>query len=404
MYPGAQVIPVYSPLHQPRLYATPSSSTSSPHTAPQFTQIQNRKFPHPLFSSPHTPKMQSAYHDPPSPPSPYITSSPTLSRKAHVTSSMIPPLPYDSPHLSHQFESLGTTSPAFMQPPILSNPIDPTSPPLAHQHIASHEFTPREGSPGTQIVVKCDVIFPPTPPLAHLDGSTSEDTSPSQGKALRVVFGSHPVQTAVHVLMSTGRSGAGQFCQLTATVPSWSSVGLTGRNNSVAVYVQVLAETHAIVETIFLGDFYYTASSARGMISSLFLLTLLVMNHPQFASTSKPLKRSGEVLESNRPSPNEFLHRRVLSNGPRLESPDVEPYLQLPVIYQPAHSSGKCLWLRHQWLTSSRWINLLFPLSRGFNYAPRSIRHLFASAESTQSHASYPGLRTARRARGTLSE
>jgi hypothetical protein len=45
------------------------------------------------------------------------------------------------------------------------------------------------------------------------------------------------------------------------------------------------------------------------------------------------LKRSGDLLESSRPSPNAFLHRGVLSGTPRLDSPEMGSYAQLPVVY-----------------------------------------------------------------------
>ena len=54
-----------------------------------------------------------------------------------------------------------------------------------------------------------------------------------------------------------------------------------------------------------------------------------------------PLKRGGESLESNRPSPNQFLHRRVLSNGPKIESPEMSQYSQMPPAYHTSPNPGK---------------------------------------------------------------
>lgn len=118
-----------------------------------------------------------------------------------------------------------------------------------------------------QLTVKCDV-FPPTPPPSNSEGSPPipSPAPPSRGKALRVVFGQHPVQTAVNLLMTEAGIGPGQLCQLTAIVPSWSTTGAAavGRSNRVPVYVQVLAETHAIVETVMMGEFAYTSTGQRG--------------------------------------------------------------------------------------------------------------------------------------------
>ena len=68
--------------------------------------------------------------------------------------------------------------------------------------------------------------------------------------------------------MATAKSAPGQLCQLTAVAPSWSSTGIAGagRANRVAVYVQVLAETHVIVETIMVGEFTYSSTGQRGQL------------------------------------------------------------------------------------------------------------------------------------------
>jgi hypothetical protein len=208
-----------------------------------------------------------------SPPSPYPPSSPRLSSSSYyylppastsyqpsMSSTVIPSRPYISPHLSYQFDSLTTTSPALLQNSMLPMHED--------QHLIVHEYGPQEGSQGAQIAIKCDVNFPATPPPSHAESSSLGPlpVRSSAGKALRVVFGQHPVQTTVHLLMAQARIGPGQLCQLTATVPSWSSTGAAGmgRSNRVPVYVQVLAETHAIVETVMMGEFAYTSTGPRG--------------------------------------------------------------------------------------------------------------------------------------------
>lgn len=56
------------------------------------------------------------------------------------------------------------------------------------------------------------------------------------------------------------------MCQLNAVVPSWSSTGASamGRQNTIPVFVQVLDGSHAIIETVTMGDFSYTNTGSRG--------------------------------------------------------------------------------------------------------------------------------------------
>jgi len=240
MYQGGTGLLPYSPSYQPRLYApiTPK------YTSSQFTQPQIR-----LPYSPHTPRMDH-FPNPPSPSSPYIPSSPTVYPQAS-TSALRPPT-YMSPHLTQQFEGMSTTSPHIGTIPNL--------PDTDHTTLTVHEVSPREGTQGVQMTIDCDVDFPQSPQSSTVDESPGRPS----GKALRVVFGAHPVQTSVHVLDHIGRSGPGQFCRLTATVPSWTNTGTGGRSNKVAIYIQVLAESHAIMETVPMGEFTYTAMSSRG--------------------------------------------------------------------------------------------------------------------------------------------
>lgn len=62
-------------------------------------------------------------------------------------------------------------------------------------------------------------------------------------------------------------------------------------------------------------------------------------------SPANSLKRTGEALESHRPSPNEYLHQRVFSNGPNVPSPEMHQYAQLPPTYQP---SPQCEYIHQQ--------------------------------------------------------
>ncbi|OCF41451.1 hypothetical protein I317_04752 [Kwoniella heveanensis CBS 569] len=183
-------------------------------------------------------------------------------------------------------------------------------------HVTVHEWGPREGQQGTQISIKCDVNFPSTTPPPR-DGSPRSTPSMSSGKALRVVFGGHPVQTAVH-LLQTSTSQLGQSCQMVATVPSLSCTNapVMGYGSKVNVYVQVLAENHAVIEQVPLGEFMYSGSQPR----------------------ANPLKRGGETLESSRPSPHQ-VHRRVIStNSATFTTPELQQYPTMPSTYHPSPS------------------------------------------------------------------
>ncbi|CAD6577896.1 MAG: hypothetical protein TREMPRED_002058 [Tremellales sp. Tagirdzhanova-0007] len=236
---------------------------------------------------------------------------------------MFPVRPYMSPQLAHHFDHLTTTSPALLQG---------TLPQVEESHVIIHEYGPHDGPIGTSVIVLCDVNFPSTPPPSNEESSSPVESpkNSSANKALRVVFGQCPVQTAVHSFMEPARSGAGQLCRLTATVPNLSSTGgaAIGRAGQIPMYVQVLSETHAVIETIFVGEFIYTTTGSRG---------------PPYSAFAQPtsIKRAGDSLESHRPSPNEYLHRRVLSNGPRVPSPDLNQFAQLSSTYQPSPQLGE---------------------------------------------------------------
>ena len=196
---------------------------------------------------------------PPSPTSPFNPSTPGTSLyHTRVPSNQSSSRPYMSPSLAAQIDSLAAASPALLQSGILPSSDD--------QHVTVHEFAPQEGAQGTQLTIKCDVKIPPTPPPSRHGPASPEETLHSHGRALRVVFGTHPVQTQVLVLNNQRLMGAGQMCQLNAIVPTWSSTGAgsIGRANRIPIYVQVLDGSHAIVETVPLGEFTYTNTGPKG--------------------------------------------------------------------------------------------------------------------------------------------
>lgn len=171
---------------------------------------------------------------------------------------------YMSPSLPSHFDALTTEPPALSQPSMMQSNSAPLEE-ATHQHVTIYEHGPSEGCQGTTLTIKCDVNFPPSSP-DDTSRSPGHQAS-SSGRALRVVFGQHPVQTQVMVLsnQSTASNG-GQMCQLNAVVPSWSSTGASamGRQNTIPVFVQVLDGSHAIIETVTMGDFSYTNTGSRG--------------------------------------------------------------------------------------------------------------------------------------------
>lgn len=206
---------------------------------------------------------------PPSPPSPYSPHTPVPNAVASTSyQTLAPPSgqqrqpqqQYISPNY---YDQVPTASPSMLTLAVL--------PQVEENHVLIHELQPTDGAQGTQMTIKCDVNFPPSPPPSNSGNSPPENTS-SHGRALRVVFGTHPVQTQVMVLNSANGDG-GQLCQLNATVPSWSSTGAAtmGRGSRIPVYVQVLDGSHAIVETVHSGEFTYsTMGSTRSECTSCF--------------------------------------------------------------------------------------------------------------------------------------
>nr|XP_018263729.1 uncharacterized protein I303_03601 [Kwoniella dejecticola CBS 10117]OBR85887.1 hypothetical protein I303_03601 [Kwoniella dejecticola CBS 10117] len=297
----------YNPAVQPRYYQppTPISATSIP----------------PSIRAPYIPRTTAMdpFGMPPSPSSPYSSHEPNPGPSASTStpsyqnpgSSFLPSRSYmSSPHISQQFDNLTTSTPGLL--PQAGN----------ERPVTVYEWGPREGVQGNQIMIKADVNLPSTTPPANPDGSSPHPSPHSKPtKALRVVFGTHPVQTAVTTLESSGGSQDGQYYQLVATAPSYSSTGAgsQGYGNKVNVSVQVLAGDFAIVETVPLGEFSYTNTGSR----------------------SNPLKRGGENLESSRPSPHQ-VHRRVIStNSAAYTTPELQQYATMPSTYHPS-PSGRC--------------------------------------------------------------
>ncbi|WWD16017.1 hypothetical protein CI109_100442 [Kwoniella shandongensis] len=283
------------PISQHRLYQPPAPSYPRPQYAPR-TGMDS-------FGLPPSPSSQFS-PDTPNTSAPYAST---------VGSTLLQSRPYMSPHLSGQFNDLSTQSPAILHGQPRPGPSN-----VSESHVAVHEWGPDEGTQGTQLTVKCDVNFPSSTPSSINDGSSPDPSPRMSGKALRVVFGQHPVQTAVHLLMNSSQMGGGQLCQLSATVPSWSTTGAGGMGggNRVQVFVQVLAENHAIIESVPLGDFVYNNGGPRG----------------------NPLKRGGDTMESSRPSPH-ALHRRVIStSSAAYGTPEMQQYATMPSTYHPSPS------------------------------------------------------------------
>lgn len=203
--------------------------------------------------------------------------------------------------------------------------------PQPERHLFVHEWSPNEGTQGTSFTVRCDINFPPS-----LDPADSQ--SSNQGKALRLVFGTHPVQTHVQLLSGSSSIGGGQTCLLTAAVPSLSSTGVMGKTNRVFVYIQVLNEHHGIVESIQLGEFTYGAKGESPNLCWPGTL-LTAVPYTTYSPAPQSLKRPGDHLESNRPSPNAFVQRRLASNS-RIESPEISQYSTVQYQGSPSQSSS----------------------------------------------------------------
>jgi hypothetical protein len=187
------------------------------------------------------------FPNPSTPPSPF---GPASSSANAVASSSQPPIQPQRYASSGYYESAPNGSPSMLPAPL---------PHKEDHHVLIHNMLPNEGVQGTSVKIKCDVTFPPSPPPSTL-GPESETKPQTHGRALRVVFGSHPVQTQVSVLGGANQNG-GQLCELLATVPSWSTTGAAsmGRGSKIPVYVQVLDGAHAIIETVHSGEFTFAA-------------------------------------------------------------------------------------------------------------------------------------------------
>ena len=330
-YAGPSTYPSYfppQPFNQPppTMAQSPFASPSGPITPmPTYRQPQLH-----YNSSPGTPTPSvmnhSASYGPPSPSSPYID-SPVIPYPPYNAPRAQPA--YMSPALASQFDSLTTASPLMLHSqPIQLTTMDPNATNAAtstnggtsfEQHVTVQEYGPSEGTQGTQIIVKCQVHFPSTPPSSNdtspqgashsvrfgggnsgpsYDGSAGTSAaSSSKGRAMRLVFGQHPVQTKVHLMTNSNTSNvtmAGQLCQLSATVPPWSVTGngIKGRSNKVPIYVQVLAGGSNILETVPLGDFTYASLNSKGEESEKpVLVTFFGKLTFQFSSSSSIVQR-----------------------------------------------------------------------------------------------------------------
>lgn len=274
------------------------------------------------------------HNAPPSPSSPFSPHTPgrsnAVASSSYQTIATNTGIQRQQPHyMSPSYhEHVSSASPAILNAAPVPHPEE--------HHVKVLEVHPIEGAQGTQMTIKCDVNFPPSPPASH-SGNSPPDNPASQGRALRVVFGTHPVQTQVMVLNSANVDG-GQTCQLNAAVPSWSSTGAAtmGRGSKIPVYVQVLDGSHAIVETIWSGDFTYNNMAAgprreQDCHASGQVVDSIDVSQPTYATNpANPLKRSGEALESHRPSPAHMLHRRVLSNT-KFDSPSEVQFAPPPL-------------------------------------------------------------------------
>ncbi|WRT67256.1 uncharacterized protein IL334_004223 [Kwoniella shivajii] len=295
----------YNPVNQPRLYHPPTPNSAS-YRAPYIPRTTMDS-----FGMPPSPTASSSFssHDPnPIPTSvsnshtaAYNTNNPTAG------SSFYPSKSYMSPQITHQFDNLSTSTPGLM-------PL--AGPSTNHRSINVLGWGPREGAQGTQVVIKADVDLPSTTPPPNSNGNSPNPSPQSKStRALRVVFNSHPVHTAVSTLDQSDDSSNGQLYSLVATVPSFTTA-TTGYGNRVPVTVEVLSGEHAITASAPVGDFAYTNAASRG----------------------NPLKRGGDNLESARPSPHQ-VHRRVMStNSATYSTPEIQQYATMPSTYHPSPS------------------------------------------------------------------
>lgn len=162
------------------------------------------------------------------------------------------PRAYVSPHLAAPFEHLA----------LAGTPASTSS----EYRVHPYECSPLEGGQGSVLSVKCEVNFPPSPPTSTFDGSASGQVSGMPpGRALRLVMGSYPVPTAVQVVPEQrAHSPGSQFCQLSATAPSWGAPGVAqmARGNRVPMYIQVLSEANLVLNSVLVGDFTYNNSAS----------------------------------------------------------------------------------------------------------------------------------------------
>ncbi|RSH94020.1 hypothetical protein EHS25_006674 [Saitozyma podzolica] len=212
------------------------------------------------------------------------------------------PRAYVSPHLAAPFEHLA----------LAGTPASTSS----EYRVHPYEYSPLEGGQGSVLSVKCEVNFPPSPPTSTFDGSASGQVpGMPPGRALRLVMGSYPVPTAVQVVPEQRAHSTGsQFCQLSATAPSWGAPGVAqmARGNRVPMYIQVLSEANIVLNSVLVGDFTY-GNSASGSRPG--------MGYSAYSSPTTPIKREMDQM-GGRSAPDQAAHRRGVSGGYKYESQD----------------------------------------------------------------------------------
>lgn len=150
-------------------------------------------------------------------------------------------------------------------PPLETTPAPTPAPAFSSDQISVHETTVMQGSPGGEFTVKCELCFPPSPAESP---SQSADGAPARDRAVRIVFGQHPLPTTVTQIQDPLTSG--QMVHLKVQVPGWSLVATAASGNRVPVSIQVLLGGVEIVGSVALGDYSYLSfsSGSRGELSN----------------------------------------------------------------------------------------------------------------------------------------
>lgn len=154
----------------------------------------------------------------------------------------------------------------------LPTPLPPAAPYASDHKITIHSTTSMQGSPGAEFTVKCDLSFPESAPSSP---SLRGEASSRRNRAIRIVFGSHPLPTTVTQLHDP--SGL-QLVHLKAQVPGWTLVATSASGNRVPVSVQVLLDGQEVVGSVLLGDYAYLSftSGSRGELARVQAITGLI--------------------------------------------------------------------------------------------------------------------------------